>query len=97
MAGHVVAAPVLLNPSQTEWALLGLVLHVVLRITPTLGMATAAHLFTRDSLVRRVVAVGAEFKVARSTGDFGNAAVDIDDDAGGAVRVGTGTEVLHSL
>jgi len=97
VAGHVVAAAVLFDPSQAMWALLRLVGHEIFRISPSLFVPLTTHVFAAHSRVRKVVAMWAETEIASGAGDFFCLAIDVDDETGGAICVGAYAEVVDFL
>jgi len=93
----VVAAAVLFDPNQAMRALLRLVCHELLLISPSLFVSLTAHVLATHSLVRDVVAVRAEAEIASGAGNSLGLAIDIDDETGGAVCIGAGAEVVDFL
>lgn len=93
----MVAAAVLFDPNQAMRALLRLVCHELLLISPSLFVSLTAHVLATHSLVRDVVAVRAKAEIASGAGNSLGLAIDIDDETGGAVCIGAGAEVVDFL
>jgi len=97
VTSHVITSAVLFNPSKAERTLFCLVLHEVLGITPSLGMPLAPHFIASFALVRKIIAVWAEFEVAGGACDFLDIAVDVQDETCRAAAVGTCAIVLDAF
>ena len=91
------AAAVLFDPNQAMRALLRLVCHELLLISPSLFVSLTAHVLATHSLVRDVVAVRAKAEIASGAGNSLGLAIDINDETGGAVCIGAGAEVVDFL